>query len=34
MAALERLGPTPQHRMSFAPVRERLQRNLFEEVGF
>jgi len=34
MAALERLGPTPEHRMSFAPVRERLQRNLFEEVGF
>lgn len=34
IAALERLGPTTEHRMSYAPVRERAQRTLFAEAGF
>lgn len=29
LATLERLGPCPEHRRSFAPVRERLARTLF-----
>ena len=33
LAGLERLGPTPEHRMTYAPVRDRAQRNLFAEVG-
>ena len=32
-AALRRLGPTPLHRRSFAPVRELLQPELFVEAG-
>ncbi|HEU0121818.1 MAG TPA: ribonuclease HII [Bryobacteraceae bacterium] len=31
--ALDRLGPTPEHRMTYAPVRQRVQRTLFEETG-
>ena len=27
LAALDRLGPTPEHRRSFAPVREALKKN-------
>ena len=30
LAALRRLGPTPEHRRSFAPVHETLQGSLFE----
>jgi ribonuclease HII len=33
LEALDRLGPTIEHRMSFAPVRERAQRSLFAEAG-
>lgn len=32
LAALARLGPCVEHRRSFAPVRERLQAELFAEV--
>ena len=31
--ALAELGPTPLHRRSFAPVRERLQTRLFEDAA-
>jgi ribonuclease HII len=33
MAGLDRLGPTPEHRMTYAPVRDRAQRSLFAEGG-
>jgi ribonuclease HII len=33
LAALERLGPTPEHRMTYAPVRARAQKNLFDEAS-
>ncbi len=33
LAGLDRLGPTPEHRMTYAPVRERAQRSLFAEAG-
>jgi ribonuclease HII len=33
LAALERLGPTPEHRMTYAPVRARAQRLLFPEAS-
>jgi len=33
LSALEQLGITPEHRMSYAPVRERAQRTLFAEAG-
>lgn len=33
MAGLDRLGPTPEHRMTYAPVRDRAQRSLFAEAG-
>lgn len=32
LAGLDLLGPTPEHRMTYAPVRERAQRSLFAEV--
>ena len=32
LAGLERLGPTPEHRMTYAPVRDRAQRSLFAEA--
>lgn len=34
LAGLDRLGVTPEHRMTYAPVRERAQRTLFAEAGF
>jgi len=34
LAGLDRLGPTPEHRMTYAPVRDRAQRSLFAEVTF
>lgn len=33
LSVLRRLGPTPEHRMSFAPVRRCLQADLFKPVG-
>lgn len=33
LAGLDRLGLTPEHRMTYAPVRERAQRSLFAEAG-
>ena len=33
LAGLDRLGPTPEHRMTYAPVRDRAQRSLFVEGG-
>lgn len=33
LAGLDRLGPTPEHRMTYAPVRQRSQRTLFDEAG-
>lgn len=33
LAGLDRLGPTPEHRMTYAPVRERAQRSLFSGAG-
>jgi ribonuclease HII len=33
LAGLDRLGPTPEHRMTYAPVRDRAQRGLFAEAG-
>ena len=33
LAGLDLLGPTPEHRMTYAPVRDRAQRNLFAEAG-
>lgn len=33
MAALDRLGVTAEHRQSYAPIRERVQRTLFAEAG-
>lgn len=33
LAGLDLLGPTPEHRMTYAPVRERLQRSLFVEAS-
>ncbi|MBI2684913.1 MAG: ribonuclease HII [Acidobacteria bacterium] len=33
LAGLDLLGPTPEHRMTYAPVRERTQRSLFAEAG-
>ena len=33
LAALSRLGPTPEHRKTFAPVRNLLQPPLFVEAG-
>ena len=32
LAGLDRLGPTPEHRMTYAPVRARAQRSLFTEA--
>ncbi|MBM3768299.1 MAG: ribonuclease HII [Acidobacteria bacterium] len=33
LAALSKLGPTPEHRKTFAPVRNLLQPSLFKEAG-
>lgn len=33
LAGLDRLGITPEHRMTYAPVWERTQRSLFAEAG-
>jgi len=33
LAALRKLGPTPEHRKTFAPVRNLLQPSLFKEAG-
>lgn len=33
LAGLDLLGPTSEHRMTYAPVRERSQRTLFAEAG-
>lgn len=33
LAALERLGPTPEHRMTFAPIRDMAQPRLFAEAA-
>ena len=33
LAGLDLLGPTPEHRMTYAPVRERAQRTLFAGAG-
>jgi ribonuclease HII len=33
LAGLDRLGVTPEHRLTYAPVRERVERGLFPEAG-
>ena len=33
MAGLDTLGVTPEHRRTYAPVRERVERTLFTEAG-
>jgi ribonuclease HII len=33
LAGLDRLGVTPEHRLTYAPVRERMQPALFAEAG-
>ena len=32
LAGLDLLGPTTEHRMTYAPVRDRAQRTLFSEA--